>query len=92
MYGGLGPGQIPYRSVLPARSEASNLLVPVAMSASHIGFGTIRLEPQWMILGESCGVAAAMALKANSAVQDVNVSVLQQTLRSMGQLIDLPAQ
>lgn len=86
-FGSLGPGQLPYRIVTPNRAEATNLLVPVAASASHLGFGTVRLEPQWMILGHSCGVAAAMAVKAGVAVQDVPIAALQATLQAQGQIL-----
>ncbi|MCB1209722.1 MAG: FAD-dependent oxidoreductase, partial [Verrucomicrobiales bacterium] len=55
------PAQVPYRSILA--NEVENLLVPVAISASHIGWGSIRLEPVWMQLGESAGHAAALAVK-----------------------------
>jgi len=58
------PAQVPYRSLLP--NEVENLLVPVAISASHVGWGAIRLEPTWMQLGESAGHAAALAVKANT--------------------------
>jgi hypothetical protein len=55
------PAQVPYRSILA--NEVENLLVPVAISASHVGWGSIRLEPVWMQLGESAGFAAALAVK-----------------------------
>ena len=58
------PAQVPYRSILA--NEVENLLVPVAISASHIGWGAIRLEPCWMQLGESAGFAAALAVKGNT--------------------------
>ncbi len=88
--GSLGPGQMPYRLLTPRVSEATNLLVPVATSASHIGFGTIRLEPQWMILGTAAGVAAAQALKAGVPVQQVDVVQLQARLVQLGQKISWP--
>jgi len=89
-FGNLGPGQMPYRMLVPPRSAATNLIVPVACSASHLGFGTIRLEPQWMILGQSSGIAAALAIKtAGGIVQDVDVPTLQAELRAAGQLIDM---
>lgn len=90
MFGDLGPGQMPYRIIVPKRSEATNVLAPVPTSASHLGYGTIRLEPQFMILGQSAGVAAAQAIKAGVAVQDVDVPTLQARLRALGQLIDMP--
>lgn len=82
--GNLGPGSMPYRMMVPKRAEATNLIVPTACSASHIGFGTIRLEPQWMMLGQAAGVAAAQALKAGQAVQDVDVTALQARLVKLG--------
>jgi hypothetical protein len=85
----VGPFQMPYAMIVPRAAEATNLLAPVPVSASHIGFGAIRLEPQWAILGESSGVAAALALRAKSAVQDVSIPALQTRLRQVGQLIDL---
>ncbi len=90
VFGGLGPAQMPYGIIIPRRAEATNLLVPVAVSSSHMGFGAIRLEPQWMILGQSAGVAAAQALAQGAAVQDVDVARLQARLRALGQLIDWP--
>jgi hypothetical protein len=90
MYGDLGPGQMPYGLIVPRRSEATNLLVPVAVSASHLGFGAIRLEPQWMILGQSAGVAASQAIEEGVAVQDVGIATLQSRLRALGQLLDWP--
>ena len=88
--GSLGPGQMPYGIIIPRRAEASNLLVPVAVSATHMGFGAIRLEPQWMILGQSAGVAAAQAIAQKAAVQDVDVPKLQARLEQLGQLLDWP--
>ena len=82
------PFELPWRSVLPRATEAENLLVPVALSASHVAFSAIRVEPVWMILGESCGVGAAMSVEAAKAVHDVNVDELRDTLRGQGQVID----
>ena len=85
-----GPlGQIPYRCILPVREEATNLLVPVPLSATHLGYGTLRLEPQYMIIGESAGVAISMAWRQGIAVQDVDVAALQDRLRAIGLKIDL---
>jgi hypothetical protein len=86
---GVRPYQIPYRCVTPGRTECDNLLVPVALSASHVTYGSIRMEPQFMILGHSCGVAAAMALREKCAVQVVPMAALQEKLRAQGQVLEL---
>jgi hypothetical protein len=86
---GIRPYQIPYRCVTPKREECENLLVPVALSASHVTYGSIRMEPQFMILGHSCGVAAALALQENLPVQEVSVPALQAKLRAQKQVLEL---
>ncbi len=82
--------QIPYRSIVPKKAQCENLLVPVCVSASHIAMTSIRMEPVWMILGESAGVAAAMAVKSGQAVQDVPYADLQPKLRALHQKLDIP--
>ncbi len=85
---GVRPYQIPYRCVTPKTEQCENLLVPVCLSASHVTYGSIRMEPQFMILGHSTGVAAAMALKKGLAVQDIDVPALQSKLREQKQVLE----
>ena len=59
-----GSYKIPYEAIVPRKGECDNLIVPVCVSASHIAFTSLRMEPVWMVLGESAGVAAAMAVDA----------------------------
>ncbi len=77
-YKNIPPYQIPYGVIVPQKTE--NLLVPVACSASHFGFGALRLEPIWCSLGQAAGWAASMALEQDGAVQSVEVSELQLRL------------
>jgi len=74
------PYQIAYGSIIPKKSECENLLVPVCVSSSHIAFGSIRMEPVFMILGQSAGTAACFAIDDNLAVQDVNYDELKKQL------------
>jgi hypothetical protein len=71
--GGFPPYPISYRSITPKRSECKNLLVPVCLSASHIAYGSIRMEPVFMVLGQSAALAASEAINTNKAVQEVDI-------------------
>eukprot|EP00659_Diplonema_papillatum_P002882 gene2882-4526_t len=82
-----GPYQIPYWVLLPKRGEVSNLLAAAAPSASHVGMSTLRMEPQFMIIGHACGAAAVLAANASVPVQQVNTSALHATLLADGQLL-----
>jgi hypothetical protein len=82
--------KIPYRAIVPTRGECTNLLVPVCCSASHIAMTSLRMEPVWMILGESAGVAAAMASKDRLAIQDIDQAKLRAKLTAIGQRLDRP--
>jgi hypothetical protein len=79
------PYEIPYRCLTPRRADCDNLFVTFCVSASHMGFASLRMEPVFMILSESAGVAAARAVRDNLAVQDVPIPALQQRLQARGQ-------
>ncbi len=85
-----GPYQIGYQALVPKRDRCENLLVPVCVSSSHIAFGSIRMEPVFMILGQSAGTAAAMAIDREIAVQDVPYGALRERLLSDGQVLETP--
>lgn len=81
------PGNIhplPYRIMLPKESDCENLLVPVAVSATHVAFCTIHLEPTWMALGEAAGTAAALCLETGASLHTLGISRLQEALRKHG--------
>jgi hypothetical protein len=78
--GGFGPYPIAYRSIIPKANECKNLLVPVCLSATHIAYGSIRMEPVFMVLSQSAAVAAIMSINTNKPVQEINVKQLQETL------------
>ena len=80
-----GPYPVSYRSIVPKKQECGNLLVPVALSASHAAFGSIRMEPVFMILGQSAGTAAVLAIDSSLAVQDVPYTTLKELLLKQGQ-------
>lgn len=82
--------KIPYRAITPRQKECTNLLVPVCCSASHIAMTSIRMEPVWMILSESAGVAAGMAVRENLAVQAVAYPRLRPKLLALGQRLERP--
>lgn len=82
------PYQIPYRVMLPKREQATNLLVPVCFSASHVAYSSLRMEPQYMILGHAAGVAASLALQGRKPVQDISVASLQKELKSQGAVFE----
>jgi hypothetical protein len=83
------PYQIPYRSLTPLREDCTDLLVPVCLSASHVAFASVRMEPTLMALGHAAGAAAAQAARRDVAVQDVDVGALQGSLRDAGQVLAL---
>jgi len=86
--GSAHPYPVSYRAIIPRESECTNLLVPVALSSSHMAFGSIRMEPVFMLLGQSAGTAAALALDAKSIVQAVDYAALRARLLADGQKLD----
>lgn len=88
--GGFPPYPISYRAIVPKRHQIANLLAPVALSASHIAYGSIRMEPVFMVLGQSAATAAAMAIDGDRAVQDVDYAALRQRLLEDKQVLAAP--
>jgi FAD dependent oxidoreductase len=85
---GTRPYPISYRSIRPRETECSNLLVPVCMAASHIAYGSIRMEPVFMVLGQSAATAASLAIDAGTSVQQVDYSKLSARLLADKQVLD----
>ncbi len=85
--GGFKPYLISYRSIIPKQEQCSNLLVPVCLSASHIAFGSIRMEPVFMVLGQSAASAACLAIDDNVSVQQLDYGKLRKRLLSDGQIL-----
>ena len=82
-----GPYEIALGSILPQKKQCENLLVPVCVSSSHIAFGSIRMEPVFMILGQSAATVASMAINKDIAVQDVAYEKLKERLLKDGQVL-----
>src|SRR5204862_673957 len=75
-----GPYPVSYRSIVPKADQADNLLVPVCLAASHIAYGSIRMEPVFMIMGQSAATAAVFAIDAQIPVQKVEYAKLRDRL------------
>jgi hypothetical protein len=84
------PFRISYRATVPKKADCTNLITPTCLSSSYVGYGSIRIVPTFMVLGQSCGAAAALAIERNVAVQDVPYAELEAVLREEGQVLDLP--
>jgi hypothetical protein len=84
----VGPYEVAYGALVPKRGQADNLLVPVCVSSSHIAFGSIRMEPVFMVLAQSAATAAALAIDRGLAVQSVPYSVLRTRLLEDGQVLE----
>ncbi|MEW6306756.1 MAG: FAD-dependent oxidoreductase [Verrucomicrobiota bacterium] len=88
-----GPAyQVPYRAITPKDGECANLLVPVALSATHVAYSSIRVEPAWMTIGHSAGIAAALAAKDKVQVQQLDYAKLRARLQAQKLVLDLPGQ
>ena len=85
----LRPYQISYGSIVPKKEQCSNLLVPVCASTSHIAYGSLRMEPVFMILGQSAAVAAVMAIDGKTCVQEIDYNVLKDKLLAKGTVLEL---
>ncbi len=83
-----GPYEIAYGSLVPKKGQADNLFVPVCVSSTHIAYGSIRMEPVFMILAESAATAAVLAIDGNLAVQDVPYAKLRELLLKQGQILE----
>ena len=83
---------VPYRSILPKPEQCNNLLVPIALSCTHVGISSLRIEGAWMVIGQGAGVAAALSAKEKVPVQEVSYAKLRERLLEQGQVLDLPAQ
>lgn len=81
------PYPVSYRSLIPQAAHATNLLNPVTLSATHVAYAALRMEPTMMILGESAGTAAAIAIEQYQDVQAVDYGLLRQRLIANGQIL-----
>lgn len=85
------PYPIAYKSIVPRKRECANLFVPFCLSASHVGFGSIRMEPVFMVLGQSSALAAILAIEDRVAVQDVDYEKLRKRLTAEGLVLSWTA-
>jgi hypothetical protein len=84
---GFPPYPVSYRSIVPKKGECSNLLVPVCVSATHIAFGSIRMEPVFMVLGQSAATAAALAIEKGVDVHSIDYNILKERLLNDRQVL-----
>jgi hypothetical protein len=85
-----GPYLISYRSIIPSKDQISNLAVPASLSSTHIAFGSIRMEPVFMVLGQSAATAAVLAMESDVALQSLPYAELRERMLKDGQVLDLP--
>ncbi len=83
------PYPISYFALVPQKAECRNLLVPVCLSATHVAYTSIRMEPVYMVLGQAAGAAAALAIHERTAVQNIDYPKLKTTLLAVGQIISV---
>jgi hypothetical protein len=83
------PYKISYGSIIPKKEECTNLLVPVCVSSSHIAYGSIRMEPVFMILGQSAAAAACLAIDGKKAVQEIGYTQLKEKLLDEKQVLEI---
>lgn len=81
---------MPYRSILPKPEQCDNLLVPVALSCTHVGISSLRIEGAWMVIGQGAGIAAALAADQAVPVQKLAYAKLRERLQAQGQVLELP--
>ena len=81
---------VPYRSILPKPEHCENLLVPVALSCTHVGISSLRIEGAWMVIGQGAGIAAALAANQDVPVQKLAYAKLRERLLAQGQVLELP--
>ena len=86
------PYEISYRIITPKRAEATNLLVPVCFSATHVAYSSLRMEPQYMIIGQAAGVAASLAISGHTSIQEISIPALQKALRDHNAVLHLDQQ
>jgi len=86
------PYGIPYRAIVPQKGSVGNLAVPVCVSASHIAFGSLRMEPVFMVLGDSAAQATLLALRRGCGLQDLPYENLAETLHASGQVLETDAE
>ncbi len=84
----VSPYEIPYRVLLPKESEAENLLVTVCVSASHVAYSSLRMEPQYMIMGEAAGIAASIAIEDTTTVQNIDYEKFENILLENGAILE----
>lgn len=85
---GVSPYRISYQAIRPKKEHTVNLLVPVCLAASHIAYGSIRMEPVFMVLGQSAATAACLAMDDGVAVQDLEYAKLKERLLADGQVLE----